>query len=163
MVPPGRVQRGASQPKGRVARRDCRGYALHGPQRSDSGRVAQLPSKAAGDQCCRCRSCCDFLVARGASRQARGKPQPDPAQARPYRAQPISHNVSYVKIPGVEAAPRHHHTHQPHRTVTNPCAPAHCWMSSRRIAAAIKPGNASGVQANDGTPSAASLAARARS
>lgn len=34
-------------------------------------------------------------------------------------------------------------------------------MSSRRIAAAIRTGKASGVQANDGTPSAASFAASA--
>lgn len=51
---------------------------------------------------------------------------------------------------------------EPHASVypLSPCAAAHAPTSSRRIAAAIRPGNASGVHANDGTPSAASFMAR---
>ena len=50
-----------------------------------------------------------------------------------------------------------------YRVVSRPCPPAHRLILSRRMAAAIKPGNASGVQANEGTPNAASFPASARS
>jgi hypothetical protein len=49
------------------------------------------------------------------------------------------------------------------RVGSSPCAAAHWLTSSRRIAAVIKPGKASGVQAKEGTPSAASFAASALS
>jgi hypothetical protein len=51
--------------------------------------------------------------------------------------------------------------HRPLALTTIPRAAAQAPTSSLRIAAAISPGNASGVHANDGTPSAASLAASA--
>jgi hypothetical protein len=52
---------------------------------------------------------------------------------------------------------------RPFALTTIPPAAAHAPTFSLRIAAAINPGNASGVHANDGTPRAASLAANARS